>query len=78
MRQKPNQFILPRDFLSLGYSVKERNRPEEMSAKPEKGKRFNVPVGGLDVHKVTLVVSIADSLKCRYITCARKNPRSYP
>ena len=52
--------VIKDDFLSLGYSVKERNRPEEMSAKPEKGKRFNVPVGGLDVHKVTLVVSIAD------------------
>lgn len=33
---------------------------KRFSTKPHKGKRLEVPVGGIDVHKTTLVVSVAD------------------
>jgi len=48
------------DLLGSRSSVEEKNHSEEVVVKPSKGKRFNVPVGGMDVHKATLVVSIAD------------------
>lgn len=48
------------DLLSSSYYVKEETHSEGAVIKSCKGKRFNVPVGGIDVHKATLVVSIAD------------------